>query len=98
MPSIPIPPSPMPEDPYYLPNTPFLPNSPYRSDSPFSSRASVVSLDTSWRRRQRQAAKRGIMRKVKLIKGHFIAEYPVPTAVKNAIEPVYAATSTTEFS
>jgi chitin synthase len=83
----------MPEDPYYnLPNTPYIPNSPY------GSRASVVSIDTSWRRRQRQAAKRGITRKVTLIKGHFIAEYPVPTAVKNAIEPVYAATSTTEFS
>jgi chitin synthase len=38
------------------------------------------------------------MRKVELVKGHFIAEYPVPTAVKNAIEPVYAATATTEFS
>lgn len=90
----------MAEDPYYLPNTPFLPNSPYLNmpSSPYGSRASVVSMDTSWRRRQRQAVKRGIMRKVELVKGHFIAEYPVPTAVKNAIEPVYAATTTTEFS
>lgn len=93
MPNSPIPPSPKPDNPHnYLPNTPYLHGSPY------GSRSSVVSLDTSWRRRQRQAVKRGIMRKVKLIKGHFIAEYPVPTAVKNAIEPVYAATTTTEFS
>lgn len=59
---------------------------------------SVVSMDSRWRRRQRQAMKRGIVRKVKLTKGNFIAEYPVPTAVKNAIEPVYAANTTTEFS
>ena len=65
-----------------------------------NSRASVVSmsLDSRWRRRQRQAFKRGIVRRVKLTKGHFIAEYPVPTAVKNAIEPQYASNRTTEFS
>lgn len=91
MPKFPIPPSPMVDDPYYPPNSPYI-------NSPYSSRTSVVSLDTSWRRRQRQAVKRGIVRKVQLTKGHFIAEYPVPTAVKNAIEPVYAANTTTEFS
>lgn len=93
MPKSPIPPSPMSDDPYYLPNSPFI-----LSSSPFGGRTSVVSLDTSWRRRQRQAVKRGIVRKIQLTKGHFIAEYPVPTAVKNAIEPVYAANTTTEFS
>lgn len=93
----PIPPSPSPYD--YMPNTPHMPNSPYiHSDNPYGSRTSVISLDSSWRRRQRQAFKRGIKRKVKLTKGHFIAEYQVPTAVKNAIEPVYAANRTTEFS
>lgn len=82
-----------------MPNTPHMPNSPYiHSDNPYGSRTSVISLDSSWRRRQRQAFKRGIKRKVKLTKGHFIAEYQVPTAVKNAIEPVYAANRTTEFS
>ncbi|KAG5636727.1 Chitin synthase, class 1 [Sphagnurus paluster] len=95
----PIPPSP---SPFNLPNTPFQPNSPYmwghQHNGSTDSRMSVISLDSRWRRRQRQAMKRGIVRKVKLTKGHFIAEYPVPTAVKNAIEPVYAANTTTEFS
>ncbi|KAF8067008.1 putative chitin synthase [Lyophyllum atratum] len=94
----PIPSSP---SPFNLPNTPFQPNSPYmwgQDNSSNESRMSVVSLDSKWRRRQRQAMKRGIVRKVKLTKGNFIAEYPVPTAVKNAIEPVYAANHTTEFS
>ncbi|KAE9410457.1 glycosyltransferase family 2 protein [Gymnopus androsaceus JB14] len=42
--------------------------------------------------------KRGVTRKVKLTKGNFITEYPVPTPVQTAIEPQYAATNTTEFS
>jgi chitin synthase len=65
-----------------------------------NSRASVMSMsvDSKWRRRQRNAYKKGIVRKVKLTKGHFIAEYPVPTAVKNATEPIYRSTNTTEFS
>ncbi|KAG6815723.1 Chitin synthase, class 1, partial [Tephrocybe sp. NHM501043] len=94
----PIPASP---SPFNLPNTPFQPNSPYiwgHDNGSNDSRMSVVSVDSKWRKRQRQAMKRGIVRKVKLTKGNFIAEYPVPTAVKNAIEPVYAATNTTEFS
>ncbi|RDB30009.1 Chitin synthase 1 [Hypsizygus marmoreus] len=95
----PIPDSP---SPYNLPNTPHHPNSPYMTGLPYSvnndSRASVVSMDSRWRRRQRQAMKRGIKRKVKLTQGHFIAEYLAPTAVRNAIEPVYAANRTTEFS
>ncbi|KAJ6574660.1 glycosyltransferase family 2 protein [Mycena capillaripes] len=60
------------------------------------SRDSVVSLDAGWRRRQ--MIKRGVTRKVKLTQGNFIAEYPVPTAVHNAIEAKYAATKSTEFS
>jgi len=103
----PIPSSP---SPYNLPNTPLTaqyssyPTTglPYSVNLPnaLTSRASVVSmsLDSHWRRRQRQAFKRGIVRRVKLTKGHFIAEYPVPTAVKNAIEPQYASNRTTEFS
>ncbi|KAJ7124787.1 chitin synthase [Mycena crocata] len=59
-------------------------------------RDSVVSLDTGWRRRQ--TVKRGVTRKVKLTRGHFIAEYAVPTAVHNAIETKYSATKSTEFS
>ncbi|GLB41331.1 putative chitin synthase [Lyophyllum shimeji] len=94
----PIPPSP---SPYNLPHTPYQPNSPYmwgQDNGSNDSRMSVVSIDTRWRRRQRQAMKRGIVRKVKLTKGNFIAEYPVPTAVKNAVEPMYAGSHTTEFS
>ena len=52
--------------------------------------------DTAWRRRQ--TIKRGVTRKVKLTKGNFIAEYPVPTPVHNAIEAKYVNTKSTEFS
>ena len=54
------------------------------------------STDTAWRRRQ--TIKRGVTRKVKLTRGNFITEYPVPTAVHNAIEPKWKNTNTTEFS
>ncbi|KAG6883388.1 hypothetical protein C0993_006453, partial [Termitomyces sp. T159_Od127] len=96
----PIPASP---SPFNLPNTPAQPNSPYfwgHDNGSNDSRLSVYStVDSRWRKRQRAAMKRGIVRKVKLTKGHFIAEYPVPTAVKNAIEPVYAGNDhSTEFS
>lgn len=59
-------------------------------------RESVVSVETNWRRRQ--TIKRGVTRKVKLIKGNFITEYTVPTAVRNAIESKYTSTQNTEFS
>ncbi|KAH0579371.1 Chitin synthase, class 1 [Termitomyces sp. 'cryptogamus'] len=96
----PVPASP---SPFNLPNTPAQPNSPYywgQDNGSNDSRLSVFStVDSRWRKRQRAAVKRGIVRKVKLTKGNFIAEYPVPTAVKNAIEPVYAGHDyTTEFS
>ncbi|KAJ6519374.1 glycosyltransferase family 2 protein [Mycena sanguinolenta] len=42
--------------------------------------------------------RRGVTRRVKLTNGNFIAEYAVPTAVHNAIEPKYAADKSTEFS
>ncbi|EJD01146.1 chitin synthase [Fomitiporia mediterranea MF3/22] len=68
---------------------------------PYARPASVISTesnstDTAWRRRQ--TIKRGVTRKVKLTQGNFIAEYLVPTAVHNAIEPKWKTTNTTEFS
>jgi len=46
-----------------------------------------------------QTTKRGVTRKVKLTSGHFVAEYPVPSPVKNAIDVKWAnATITTEFT
>lgn len=58
--------------------------------------SSTNGVDSAWRRRQ--TIKRGVTRKVKLTKGNFITEYPVPTPVHSAIEPQYASTNTTEFS
>ncbi|KAJ3811230.1 class III chitin synthase [Lentinula lateritia] len=57
---------------------------------------STNGVDSAWRRRQ--TIKRGVTRKVKLTKGNFITEYPVPTPVHSAIEAQYASTNTTEFS
>jgi chitin synthase len=55
------------------------------------------SINTSWR--NRQTIKRGKTRKVKLTRGNFISEYPVPTPVSNAIEPKWkGASPNTEFS
>lgn len=68
--------------------------SPHESSDP--GRESVISLETNWRRRQ--TIKRGVTRRVKLIKGNFIVEYPVPTAVRNAIESKYTSMQSTEFS
>ncbi|KAI6151952.1 glycosyltransferase family 2 protein [Pisolithus tinctorius] len=58
--------------------------------------AQSTGAETAWRRRQ--TIKRGVTRKVKLTKGNFITEYPVPTPVYNAIEAKYSKTNTTEFS
>ncbi|GJJ07586.1 Chitin synthase, class 7 [Clathrus columnatus] len=60
------------------------------------STVSSVSTDGAWRRRQ--TIKRGVTRKVKLTNGNFISEYPVPSAILNAVEPKWAATNTTEFT
>ncbi|TFK32302.1 chitin synthase [Crucibulum laeve] len=89
----PVPPSPYTgqASPYDAPVSP----SPYHMNLS-ASRQSTVTLDSGWRRRQ--AITKGVKRKVKLTEGHFIAEYRVPTAIHNAIEPKYSATKTTEFS
>ncbi|KAF8884113.1 glycosyltransferase family 2 protein [Infundibulicybe gibba] len=57
---------------------------------------SIISFDSGWRRRQ--AIKRGLTRRVKLTKGNFIAEYRVPTAIRNAIEERHVMDNATEFS
>jgi hypothetical protein len=66
--------------------------------APFERPGSTVSSSTDGAWRRRQTIKRGVTRKVKLTGGNFIAEYAVPTAVRNAVEPRYAATNTTEFT
>ena len=70
---------------------------PFDSTDPSRLTLASSNTDASWRRRQ--TIKRGVTRKVKLTSGNFVAEYPVPTAVKNAIEAKWAsAANTTEFS
>ncbi|TDL29527.1 chitin synthase [Rickenella mellea] len=68
---------------------------------PYDRPVSVVSdssnsTETAWRRRQ--TIKRGVTRKIKLTSGNFIAEYPVPTAVVNAVETRWSNTKSTEFT
>ncbi|OSC98981.1 glycosyltransferase family 2 protein [Trametes coccinea BRFM310] len=68
---------------------------------PYSRPISVAStssggVESQWRRRQ--TIKRGVTRKVKLTKGNFITEYPVPSPVFSAIEPKWQNSKTTEFS
>jgi len=63
---------------------------------PISVMSTSSGVESAWRRRQ--TVKRGITRKVKLTKGNFIAEYPVPTPVHSAIEAKWKSTNTTEFS
>ncbi|KAK2463946.1 hypothetical protein APHAL10511_003997 [Amanita phalloides] len=60
--------------------------------------ASIASLESSASWGRRQKIKRGVTRKVKLTNGNFIAEYPVPTAIQNAVEKHYVSNSTTEFT
>ncbi|KIM33668.1 glycosyltransferase family 2 protein [Serendipita vermifera MAFF 305830] len=63
--------------------------------SPRITNASLAN--NSWR--NRQTIKRGKTRKVKLTRGNFINEYPVPTAVSNAIEAKWkGATASKEFT
>ncbi|KAF8724402.1 hypothetical protein AX14_008855 [Amanita brunnescens Koide BX004] len=76
---------------------------PYRSPLPGATFAKSrlhhqgsVDSTSSWDRRQKIS--RGITRKVKLTRGNFITEYPVPTAIRNAIEKQYLSKSTTEFT
>ena len=54
--------------------------------------------DREWVTRQKTALRRAGTRKINLTKGNFIAEYPVPTAVSNAVEQRWARTTTTEFT
>ncbi|EOR03651.1 hypothetical protein E3P92_02229 [Wallemia ichthyophaga] len=69
-------------------------NSPYEEPA-----TNAMSAEADWRRRQTIKRDRAKTVKVKLTKGHFIHEFPVPTAVKNALEPVYRDfTHTREFS
>ncbi|KAH8823554.1 glycosyltransferase family 2 protein [Flagelloscypha sp. PMI_526] len=49
----------------------------YNHPFPQSSRESIISVESHWRRRQ--TVQRGITRRVKLTHGHFIVEYRVPT-------------------
>ena len=82
-------------------HSPALPNLQANNypESPFNNylnQAANIDLDSGWRRRQ--AVGRGETRKVKLTKGHFVAEYRAPTAIQNAIEQQYTYTKTTEFS
>ncbi|CCA69341.1 related to chitin synthase [Serendipita indica DSM 11827] len=57
----------------------------------------AASVNASWR--NRQTIKRGKTKKVKLTRGNFITEYPVPTPVSNAIEAKWkGATTSTEFT
>lgn len=54
------------------------------------SRSETVLSDKEWRQRARPP-QRGKTRKVKLTKGNFINEYPVPERIKNSVEPRYIA-------
>jgi hypothetical protein len=60
------------------------------------SRLSAYDIDAAWR--HRQIIKRGVVKKVNLLHGHFICEFPVPTPILSAVEGRYAQTKTTEFS
>lgn len=82
---------------FYSPVDPdFLGADPYAIGRPASVVSSTGGVDSAWRRRQ--TIKRGVTRKVKLTKGNFIAEYPVPTPVHTAIQAQWTSTKTTEFS
>ena len=80
----------------------FRPVDPSAYGDPYERPLSTVSTSTNgvesgWRRRQ--TIKRGVTRKVKLTKGNFITEYPVPTPVFSAIESKWTSSCpTTEFS
>lgn len=79
---------------------PYDPNSygdPYSGGRPISvASTSSMGAESQWRRRQ--TIKRGVTRKVKLTKGNFITEYPVPSPVFSAIEAKWQNSKSTEFS
>jgi len=80
----------------HSPDVMFSPLDPAAFGSPYDRPPSVASTEGAWRRRQ--TIKRGVTRKVKLTGGNLITEYPVPTAIRNAVEPKWAATNTSEFT
>lgn len=56
-----------------------------------------MGVESAWRRRQ--TIKRGVTKKVKLVNGNFITEYPVPSPVYQAVQAKYRSSiQTTEFS
>lgn len=75
-----------------------LQDRPIASPAPTGLDGSDTASQAAWARRQ-QVPQRGLTRKVKLTRGHWVVEHNVPTAVRNAVEPKWAAGSkTTEFS
>ncbi|KAK4056773.1 hypothetical protein OIO90_002325 [Microbotryomycetes sp. JL221] len=72
---------------------------PNRYGSPYQS--SLTRTETSaeaWGRRQRINPRRALTRKVKLTKGVYVTEHPVPTAVKNANLSLGLPGGPTEFT
>ncbi|KAG8983152.1 Chitin synthase, class 2, partial [Tulasnella sp. 427] len=68
-----------------------------RPDSQYD-RQSIATTNTEAGWRRRQTIKRGVTKKVQLTQGNFIAEYAVPTAVRNAIEAKYITGNSKEFT
>lgn len=64
---------------------------------PFHREGSTLSVSTDGAWRRRQTIKRGVTRKIKLTGGNFITEYPVPTAIRNAVESKWV-NNTSEFT
>ncbi|KIY73762.1 glycosyltransferase family 2 protein [Cylindrobasidium torrendii FP15055 ss-10] len=82
---------------FYPPNVdPSAFGDPYASRPLSVATTSSNSTDGAWRRRQ--TIKRGVTRKVKLVDGNFIADYPVPTPIHSAMEARYTNSQTNEFS
>lgn len=63
-----------------------------RQGTPFSGESiepGDSASQVAWAKRQ-QGPKRGLTRKVKLTRGHWIVDHRVPTAIKNSTEPKWA--------
>ncbi|PWN49441.1 hypothetical protein IE53DRAFT_144260 [Violaceomyces palustris] len=73
------------------PNSFPMPAAPYRQGSPFTGEIGPEdsASQVAWAKRQ-QGPKRGLTKKVKLTRGHWIVDHPVPTAVKNSVEPKWS--------
>lgn len=73
---------------------------PGRMGTPFSGghESDENASQAEWIKRQ-QMPKRGLTRKVKLTRGHWIVDHHVPTAVRNAVEPKWSTgVKSNEFS